>query len=113
MVECLGQERETFQLLPCGWAAHSPLPPPPDNELTSLLPLAPSPGGGCQGHLSSPEWGRDRQAPEHRVSIVPPGAQASHCLEGAAGVLQAAPEAQCLSSGLDCHHCAATAALCL
>ena len=92
-----------------------PLPSPTTTryELTSLLPLAPSPGGGCQGHLSSPEWGRDRQAPEHRVSIVPPGAQASHCLEGAAGVLQAAPEAQCLSSGLDCHHCVATAALCL
>lgn len=57
-------------------------------ELTSLLPLAPRPGGGCQGHLSSPEWCSDRQATEHRVSIVPPGAQASHYLEGAAGGLR-------------------------
>ena len=39
MVECLGQERETFQLLPCGWATHSPLPPPPDMSSPVSCPL--------------------------------------------------------------------------
>ena len=39
MVECLGQERETFQLLPCGWAAHSPLPPPPCMSSPVSCPL--------------------------------------------------------------------------
>ena len=40
-------------------------------ELTSLLPLAPRPGGGCQGHLSSPEWCSNRQAPEHGCLLCP------------------------------------------
>ena len=55
-----------------------PIPPPTTTmcELTSPSPLVLRPGSGCQGHLSSPEWRRERQAPEHRVPIVPhpPGA---------------------------------------
>lgn len=51
--EGLGQERETFQISPCGWAASSPSPIMTVCELSSPLPLAPKPGSGSQDHLSS------------------------------------------------------------
>ena len=78
-VECLGQERETFQLLLCGWAAHSPLPPPPCMSSPVSCPLLLGQAVAARA-ISHPQRGAATGRPlntgcllcpqEHRLLIV-------------------------------------------
>ena len=62
MVEYWGQERDHPN--PTMWVGSS-------STLLHTLPPAPKQGTGSQGHLLSPEWCRERQAPKHRGLLCP------------------------------------------